>query len=59
MMNKIVDISEPGGDIMTTTFGPDYDSSLNCSAWLRLKLNTKIGLHTHHHHTNFSKDSRV
>ena len=20
----------------------------NCSAWLRLKLNTKIGLHTHH-----------
>ena len=22
----------------------------NCSAWLRLKLNTKIGLHTHHHH---------
>ena len=23
-----------------------------CSAWPRLKLNTKIGVHTHHHHTN-------
>ena len=23
-----------------------------CSAWPRLKLNTKIGLHTTHHHTN-------
>ena len=21
-----------------------------CSAWLRLKMNTKIGLHTTHHH---------
>ena len=29
------------------------NSTWNCSAWLRLKLNTKIGFHTtttHHHH---------
>ena len=36
-----------------------------CSAWLRLKLNTKMGLHTtHHHHAppttrNFSEGSRL
>ena len=32
--------------------------TLYCSALSRLKLNTKIGLHTHHH-TNFSKDSML
>ena len=37
-----------------TCTNTDTGMNFYCSAWPRLKLNTKIGVHTttHHHHTN-------
>ena len=32
---------------------PNHPGGHNCSAWLRLKLNTKIGLHTTDHTGTF------